>query len=504
MNPETNNQNVNNGAEVTNNVVNNTVTPLEPTASVPAQPVQEPVAEPTVNGAVVQTEVTPVQANEAQVQANVVTQPQVTEPVVEPQTTPEVTPQVQEPTPEPTIKPSEPVMATNDTAQNNEPMEVMPDLTSTPQPPIVNTVVAPSKVEQTVIADNIEVMSQEVETTPSTEVTPQEVVPTDNGIREEVKLDMSVAMEGVPTIDNTNVAEAAPTQETKTIEEIGSQTEVNTQKKKTSNVIIIVILLIIAACIYFMDNITSFFNTTILPMIKNETKEEVTNGNLVDGYIKVGDPTSFVKMNGIKFYNFTANEQNKIIFSYLSDKKLDSTDDLGFYIVFYNNDKEVTYKELFSVKNKVEKGEVSQYKISVDADVYQDSKYGKIVKYTTEELQKKYKVTCTYSREDIDNIKLKYENVYSFENDLLVSYSITKEYILPTEETETSKKYKDELDNENTKISGVGISTDYKNNKLFYSVNLNKLPDGFIPLYKKTSTKATIVKKEKLKKWECK
>ena len=77
-------------------------------------------------------------------------------------------------------------------------------------------------------------------------------------------------MEGVPTIDNTNVAEAAPTQETKTIEEIGSQTEVNTQKKKTSNVIIIVILLIIAACIYFMDNITSFFNTTILPMIKNE------------------------------------------------------------------------------------------------------------------------------------------------------------------------------------------------------------------------------------------
>lgn len=504
MNPETNNQNVNNGAEVTNNVVNNTVTPLEPTASVPAQPVQEPVAEPTVNGAVVQTEVTPVQANEAQVQANVVTQPQVTEPVVEPQTTPEVTPQVQEPTPEPTIKPSEPVMATNDTAQNNEPMEVMPDLTSTPQPPIVNTVVAPSKVEQTVIADNIEVMSQEVETTPSIEVTPQEVVPTDNGIREEVKLDMSVAMEGVPTIDNTNVAEAAPTQETKTIEEIGSQTEVNTQKKKTSNVIIIVILLIIAACIYFMDNITSFFNTTILPMIKNETKEEVTNGNLVDGYIKIGDPTSFVKMNGIKFYNFTTNEQNKIIFSYLSDKKLDSTDDLGFYIVFYNNDKEVTYKELFSVKNKVEKGEVSQYKISVDADVYQDSKYGKIVKYTTEELQKKYKVTCTYSREDIDNIKLKYENVYSFENDLLVSYSITKEYILPTEETETSKKYKDELDNENTKISGVGISTDYKNNKLFYSVNLNKLPDGFIPLYKKTSTKATIVKKEKLKKWECK
>ena len=40
---------------------------------------------------------------------------------------------------------------------------------------------------------------------------------------------------------------------------------------------IIVILLIIAACIYFMDNITSFFSTTILPMIKNETKETKLN-----------------------------------------------------------------------------------------------------------------------------------------------------------------------------------------------------------------------------------
>ena len=85
-----------------------------------------------------------------------------------------------------------------------------------------------------------------------------------------------------------------------------------------------------------------------------------------------------------------------------------------------------------------------------------------------------------------------------------MSYSITKDYTLPEEETETSKKYKAELDNENEKISGVGIKTDYKDNKLFYNINLNKLPDGFIPLYKGTSTKTMIIKKENLKKWECK
>lgn len=397
-----------------------------------------------------------------------------------------------------------PSVNSNNSVSNNEPIEMLTDLGSAPQTPVVNTVAAPSKVEQTVITDNIEGMAKEEENAKTETTISNENISVDDGIREEVKLDMSVAMEGVPTIDNANVVEAAPTQETKSIEEVSVQTEVNTQKSKTSNVIIIVILLFIAAFIFFMDDIMSFFNTTVLPMIKNDVKEEDTSGNLVDGYIRLGDPSSFMKMSGIKFYNFTTSEQNKVIFSYLSDKKLDSTDSLGYYIVFYNNDKEITYKELFNVNNTIEKGEVNQYRINVDADVYQESKYGKIIKYTEDELQKKYKVTCTFTRDETDNIKLKYENVYNFENDLLVSYSISKEYILPTVETETSKKYKEELDNENTKISEVGVTTDYKDNKLFYSVNLNKLPDGFIPLYKKTSTKAMIVKKEKLKKWECK
>ena len=397
-----------------------------------------------------------------------------------------------------------PSVNSNNSVSNNESIEMLTDLGSAPQTPVVNTVAAPSKVEQTVITDNIEGMAKEEENAKTETTISNENISVDDGIREEVKLDMSVAMEGVPTIDNANVVEAAPTQETKSIEEVSAQTEVNTQKSKTSNVIIIVILLFIATFIFFMDDIMSFFNTTVLPMIKNDVKKEDTSGNLVDGYIRLGDPSSFMKMSGIKFYNFTTSEQNKVIFSYLSDKKLDSTDSLGYYIVFYNNDKEITYKELFNVNNTIEKGEVNQYRINVDADVYQESKYGKIIKYTEDELQKKYKVTCTFTRDETDNIKLKYENVYNFENDLLVSYSISKEYILPTVETETSKKYKEELDNENTKISEVGVTTDYKDNKLFYSVNLNKLPDGFIPLYKKTSTKAMIVKKENLKKWECK
>lgn len=369
---------------------------------------------------------------------------------------------------------------------------------ATPQP--VQTLAAPSKEVQTTISNSVEGMAQDNGNVNA--VATNNTASTDNGIREEVKLDANIAMEGVPTINTNSASVAVPTQETKSVSEISNQAVINTQKSKTSNTIIIVILLIIAGCVYFIDDILAYFNTTFTPTIKDNKEEEISN-NLVDGYIKLGDPTSYMKTGGIKFYNFSLSETNKVIFSFVSDKKLDETASLGYYVVLYNNDKEITYKELFSNSKKIEANEVSQYKISLDVDVYEDSKYAKIIKYTDEELIKKYKLVCSYSTTN-NGIKLNYENTYAFENDLLVSYTITKDYVLPEEETEESKTYKAELDNENTKMTEAGIKTEYKDNKLVYTVSMVKLPDGFIPVYKNTATKTMIIKKEKLKKWECK
>lgn len=364
------------------------------------------------------------------------------------------------------------------------------------------TLVAPSKEVQTTISGIVEGMAQVDENANVNPVINEEVVNTDNGIREEVKLDTSIAMEGVPTINNTNVSVAVPTHEQKDISEISDQAVINTQKSKTSNTIIIVLLIIMAGCVFFIDDILGYFNTSFAPSIKDNKEEELSN-NLIDGYIKLGDPVAYMKTGGIKFYNFSLRETNKVILSFLSDKKLDETASLGYYIVLYNSEKEITYKELFSIPKKVEANEVSQYKISLDVDVYEDSKYAKIIKYTDEELAKKYKIVCSYNIENND-IKLNYQNTYAFENDLLVSYTIVKDYSLPDSETEESKKYKIELDNENAKITEAGIKTEYNNNKLTYSVSMTKLPKGFIPLYKNTATKTMIIKKEKLKKWECK
>lgn len=457
MNPETNNQSVNNVPVQGNNTnaVANNVVPVQ------AATVQSNVQ--AASSAVPQS--TPVIATQN------VTQPQTV-------TSTPVQPQVQN-----TLQPV--------TQTSAQPAQVQQ-----------TTLAAPSKEVQTTISGTIEGMTQvseNVNVAPTVTETPVSV---DNGIREEVKLDANIAMEGVPTISGNNVSVAVPTQETKDVSEIADQAVINTQKSKSSNVIIIIILLIIAGCVYFIDDILAYFNTNFAPTIKENKEEELSN-NLIDGYIKLGTPDSYMKTGGIKYYNFSLSETNKLILSFVSDKKLDETSSLGYYIVLYNNDKEITYKELFSIPKKVEANEVSQYKISLDVDVYEDSKYAKIIKYTDEELAKKYKLVCSYSTEK-NGIKLNYENIYAFENDLLVSYTISKDYTLPVEETDEVKKYKEELDNENTKMTEAGIKTEYKDNKLTYSVSMVKLPDGFIPLYKKTATKTMISKKEKLKKWECK
>lgn len=457
MNPETNNQSVNNVPVQGNNTnaVANNVAPVQ------AATVQSNVQ--AASSAVPQS--TPVIATQN------VTQPQTV-------TSTPVQPQVQN-----TLQPV--------TQTSAQPAQVQQ-----------TTLAAPSKKVQTTISGTIEGMTQVSENANVAPTVTETPVSADNGIREEVKLDANIAMEGVPTISGNNVSVAVPTQETKDVSEIADQAVINTQKSKSSNVIIIIILLIIAGCVYFIDDILAYFNTNFAPTIKENKEEELSN-NLIDGYIKLGTPDSYMKTGGIKYYNFSLSETNKLILSFVSDKKLDETSSLGYYIVLYNNDKEITYKELFSIPKKVEANEVSQYKISLDVDVYEDSKYAKIIKYTDEELAKKYKLVCSYSTEK-NGIKLNYENIYAFENDLLVSYTISKDYTLPVEETDEVKKYKEELDNENTKMTEAGIKTEYKDNKLTYSVSMVKLPDGFIPLYKKTATKTMISKKEKLKKWECK
>ena len=307
MNPETNNQSVNNVPVQGNNTnaVANNVAPVQ------AATVQSNVQ--AASSAVPQS--TPVIATQN------VTQPQIV-------------------TSTPVQTPAQSLVQTP--VQNT----VQPVTQTSAQPAQVQqtTLAAPSKEAQTTISGTIEGMTQVSENANVAPTVTETPVSADNGIREEVKLDANIAMEGVPTISGNNVSVAVPTQETKDVSEIANQAVINTQKSKSSNVIIIIILLIIAGCVYFIDDILAYFNTNFAPTIKENKEEELSN-NLIDGYIKLGTPDSYMKTGGIKYYNFSLSETNKLILSFVSDKKLDETSSLGYYIVLYNNDKQITYKE---------------------------------------------------------------------------------------------------------------------------------------------------------------
>lgn len=366
--------------------------------------------------------------------------------------------------------------------------------------------VAPSNVEQTIITDSVSGMSADENN--GVEVVNDNgnvVNNVDSGIREEVKLDTTI-IAGVPNVGNANFSVTTPVPEKS--EDEKERTIVETKKKKNSNAIVVVLLIIMIVCIIFIDDIMEYFNTSFVPNISTEKKEESLSNNLVDGYIKIGDLSAYIKLSGVKFYNFSLKENNKVIFSFVSDDKLDSSDKLGYYIVLFNSDKELLYKEQFKTIGKIEGNSVNQYVISVDALVYQEAKYAQVIKLTDEEIANEYNVVCSYTKELKDNannvIKMNFKNTYYFKNDLLESYSVSKEYVFPLNETDDMLKYKEEIDNENASLISDGIKTDYNNYKLNYTVVLSKVSSDFIPLYKSDATKTIIVKKEKLKKWECK
>ena len=235
MNPETNNQSVNN------------------------VPVQGNTASGVVNN-VAPSQGAPVQSNlhaapSAVSQSTLAT---VTQNTVQPQ------PIASVPVEAPVQSTAQPIMQTS----------VQPDqtqLVQAQQPQALSiqqtTLAAPSKEAQTTISGAVEGMTQVTENASDTPVVPETPANVDNGIREEVKLDASVAMEGVPTINGSNVSVAVPTQEQKDASEISSQAVINTQKSKTSNTIIVILLLIMVGCVYFIDDILAYFNTNFSPTI---------------------------------------------------------------------------------------------------------------------------------------------------------------------------------------------------------------------------------------------
>lgn len=276
--------------------------------------------------------------------------------------------------------------------------------------------------------------------------------------------------------------------------------ELNTNKKKSGNFLFFLVVIILLVATFFIDNVVNLLTEDNFKYLNGITPD-TSSSNLINGFIKVGENNSFIKLEKVKFYNFKQAAINTVTLDYVSDKSISKPENLEIYIELYNSNQELLYKEPFNPEEKIENGVVSQYSMYVTNDVYLSVFYAKVTQYTKAEKASVQTLTCSYNVKN-NNIEVIYKNTYSFINYELASYSVSKSFTSSTENAET-EKYNTEIKNEYLEIEKYNITNNYKDNLLTYSIDLNNYPEGYAPLYTKGTVAKTIQNKEKLKKWTC-
>ena len=388
----------------------------------------------------------------------------------------------------------------------------VPTQFTTPVTPVVpiESVVPAVEPAQSVVSTP-EVVSAQTSETPVQPVTPvQPAVPTaeqSNTSNEFSSLELNandLLLNNVENKSDNNNQVIVPSENKPVV------TEINTTTKKTNNAIIFILIVILALVSYFINDIANFYQEKLFPLFNNNDKNNDNNTsnndsgfNLVDGYIKIGEPSSYINLKDIKFYNFRKNDSGKYIsFNYLSSVKYSDIKDEEIYLELYDSNKEILYKELFNSESVIDKDSVSTYKININDSEYNNVSYAFVKIYSDSEKKSTSKLVCTYKVNN-EFINLEYTNTYEFTNNSLTKYSVNKGYeklqdnaiILSTQE-EIKKEYMN--------ITKYNITSKYNDVSLKYSIDLSNYPKDFNPLYEKDTIITIVKNKEKLKGWECK
>lgn len=421
----------------------------------------------------------------------------------------------------PTI-PTQPVVPATPVQQSVPVVEQTPVVETTqgttPVAPVVSTEPATPTVNTTqVVPQTPEVVSAQTSETPAQSVTSvQPVTPVQpvastveqpNTSNEFSSLELNandLLLNNVENKSDNNNQVIVPSENKPVV------TEINTTTKKTNNAIIFILIVILALVSYFINDIANFYQEKLFPLFNNNDKNNDNNTsnndngfNLVDGYIKIGEPSSYINLKDIKFYNFRKNDSGKYIsFNYLSSVKYSDIKDEEIYLELYDSNKEILYKELFDNESVIDKDSVSTYKININESEYNNVSYALVKIYSDSEKKSTTKLVCTYKVNN-EFINLEYTNTYEFTNNSLTKYSVNKGYeklqdnaiILSTQE-EIKKEYMN--------ITKYNITSKYNDVSLEYSIDLSNYPKDFNPLYEKDTIITTVKNKEKLKGWECK
>lgn len=277
-------------------------------------------------------------------------------------------------------------------------------------------------------------------------------------------------------------------------------TVVNTAKKRSgSNIILVVLALLLVLFVWKIDEVMQYVNDNFINKNPGSTGE-VTNNNLVEGFIKIEDNTSDYTIKDIRFYNFKKQTNGKLLFNYLSTKNYNKVEELEIFIEIYNSNKELLTKKQFIV-DSIESNSVGSDILDLGEEISSYAYYAKVVIYTDEEKTSTTSITCTYNDSN-ENYLLEYKNEYTFVNNELTGYEVTKK-IEAINNNKATANALNAIKKENDDVTKFEIPTQFSETTLVYKIDLNSVNEGYIPYYSKGTTPTMIKMNETGKKWIC-
>ena len=251
-------------------------------------------------------------------------------------------------------------------------------------------------------------------------------------------------------IPPVNMSAQAPiTQNTQNVEVI------NTKKVSSSNIGVFIIAILLILFIFNVDRLASLYDKYMVS--SSLTTNNNSSDNLSSGYIQIGEASSSKKVNDITFNNFKKAGNNLITFNYNSAYSYEVGQSFGIYIELYDSSKQLLYRTSFIPVVKIDKDTTSQYEVSLPNDkLYSDSYYANVAVLSNGSTKT---LVCTSTKDNFN-----YRNEYTFSNDMLTSYEISKEY--------TGEEEDKTLETEFASLDASYNAT-YQNNVLKYTVNAN-------------------------------
>lgn len=310
------------------------------------------------------------------------------------------------------------------------------------------------------------------------------------------------------TTDNVEVLELNKKENVEVLDlEKNNEKVENTLFIRKENRLLFIIVALLILFVIFLPTITRFVNRNSIFSYSNAV-EEIVNNRTVDGMLEIGKEEGSITVKEIRFYNPNKRGNNEISIVYLPETGIKNVNNMNIYIEIYNSNKNVIYREKFTVDNKLERKVQGTYTLNVGSTLYKEAAYAKVTLIKEEELKKPAStLICTKSFTD-ENYKVEYKTTYNFSSKGLVNYQVNKAYKITDDEEVDTNKYKDLFQSEYEELEKTNIEKlEIDETLLIYTIDLTTLDLGkskYAPSYRLGSVPRQIKLGEEKDKWSCK